>query len=91
MSVTVTEVQIHPAKETDKVLAYASIVLDGCFVVRDLKVIDGGDRYFVAMPSKKMKDGSYRDTAHPINTQTRLMVERKVLSAFNSVISSSAS
>ena len=42
-----------------------------CFIVRDLKVIDGDTKLFVAMPSKKMKDGSYRDTVHPLNSDMR--------------------
>ena len=68
----ITGVKIYPVSEK-KVRAYASIVFDQCFIVRDLKVIDGDTKLFVAMPSKKMKDGSYRDTAHPLNSEMREM------------------
>jgi stage V sporulation protein G len=55
-------------------------------VVRDLKVISGNNGLFVAMPSKKRKDGTYRDTAHPLNNQTRQMIESKVLDEYNKEI-----
>jgi len=79
----ITGVKIYPVSEK-KVRAYASIVFDECFIVRDLKVIDGDSKLFVAMPSKKMKDGTYRDTAHPLNTGMRQAIESKVLEAFHS-------
>ena len=78
----ITGVKIYPVSEK-KVRAYASIVFDQCFIVRDLKVIDGDTKLFVAMPSKKMKDGSYRDTAHPLNSDMREMIESRVLEAFH--------
>jgi stage V sporulation protein G len=78
----ITGVKIYPVSEK-KVKAYASVVFDECFIVRDLKVIDGDTKLFVAMPSKKMKDGSYRDTAHPLNSSTREMIESRVLAAFH--------
>jgi stage V sporulation protein G len=55
-------------------------------VIRDLKVISGNNGLFVAMPSKKRKDGTYRDTAHPLNNQTRQMIESKVLDEYNKEI-----
>jgi stage V sporulation protein G len=55
-------------------------------VVRDLKVIDGNNGLFVAMPSKKRKDGTYRDTAHPLNNQTRQMIESIVLAEYDKEI-----
>ena len=78
----VTEVKIFPVQE-DRLKAYATITFDNCFVVRDLKVISGNNGLFVAMPSKKRKDGTYRDTAHPLNNQTRQMIESKVLGEYN--------
>jgi stage V sporulation protein G len=77
----VTDVKIFPVREK-RVKAYASIVLDDCFIVRDLKVIHGDSKLFVAMPSKKMKDGSYRDTVHPLNNTTRQKIEVRVLDAY---------
>ena len=78
----VTEVRIFPVQE-DRVKAYVTITFDHCFVVRDLKVISGNNGLFVAMPSKKRKDGTYRDTAHPLDNKTRQMIESRVLSEYN--------
>ena len=66
----------------DKLKAYASITLDGCFVVRDLKVIHGHQGVFVAMPAKKRKDGTFRDIAHPLNQDMRKALEQRVLEAY---------
>ncbi|OGP65256.1 MAG: septation protein SpoVG [Deltaproteobacteria bacterium RBG_16_42_7] len=77
----ITDVKIFPVGEK-RVKAYASIVLDDCFIVRDLKVIHGDIKLFVAMPSKKMRDGSYRDTVHPLNNVTRQKIESSVLEAY---------
>ncbi len=81
----VTEVKVFPVQE-DRLKAYVTITFDNCFVVRDLKVISGNNGLFVAMPSKKRKDGTYRDTAHPLNNQTREMIESKVLEEYNKEI-----
>ena len=78
----VTEVKVFPVNE-DKLKAYATITFDNCFIVRDLKVIHGQSGLFVAMPSKKRKDGTYKDTAHPINSETRAMIESRVLDEYD--------
>lgn len=77
----ITDVKIFMINE-DRVKAYASVVFDKCFIVRDLKVIRGDIKLFVAMPSKKMKDGTYRDTVHPLNNETRQIIEAGVLRAY---------
>lgn len=77
----ITEVRVFPVNE-EKLKAYATITFDRCFVVRDLKVIQGNNGLFVAMPSKKRKDGTFKDTAHPLNTETREMIESKVLEEY---------
>jgi stage V sporulation protein G len=77
----ITEVKIFPVQE-DKLKAYVTIVLDGCFVVRDLKIINGSTGLFVAMPSKKRSDGSYKDIAHPLNKSTRVTMEKQILEAY---------
>lgn len=74
----ITEVRVFPVSE-ERLKAYATITFDDCFVVRDLKIIHGNTGLFVAMPSKKRKDGSFKDTAHPLNNATRRMIEEKVL------------
>lgn len=85
----ITDVQIFPVNE-DKLKAYATITIDDCFVVRDLKVIQGLSGVFVAMPAKKRKDGSFRDIAHPLNQETRAFVEGKILDAYKKHLSDSA-
>jgi stage V sporulation protein G len=77
----ITEVRVFPVSE-EKLKAYVTITFDDCFVVRDLKVIHGNSGLFVAMPSKKRKDGTFRDTAHPLNNETRERIESRVLSEY---------
>jgi stage V sporulation protein G len=81
LQVDITEVRITLRNE-EKLKAFASITFDDCFVVRGLKVINGSQGYFVSMPSRKRKDGSYQDVAHPINNEMRKKIEDKVLDAF---------
>ncbi len=81
----VTEVKIFPVQE-DRLKAYVAITFDNCFVIRDLKIIHGNNGLFVAMPSKKRKDGTYRDTAHPLNNETRQKIESIVLAEYNKEI-----
>ena len=78
----VTDVKVFPVNE-DRLKAYATITFDDCFVVRDLKIILGNSGLFVAMPSKRRKDGTFKDTAHPLNSETREMIETRVLERFD--------
>ena len=80
----VTEVRVFPVDE-DKLKAYVTITLDQCFVIRDLKIIRGNTGYFVSMPSKKRSDGTYKDIAHPINKETRALMEEKILEEYERV------
>src|SRR5512141_2942939 len=77
----VTEVRVFPVEE-DKLRAYVTITLDHCFVVRDLKVINGTSGLFVAMPATKRKDGSCSDIAHPLNAEMREKLEKVVLAEY---------
>ena len=70
-------------KEDSKLKAVASMTIDDCFVVHDIKVIEGQEGYFIAMPSRKASDGEYKDIVHPINTETRKQIIDIVLEAFN--------
>ncbi len=81
----ITDIKIFPVNEK-RIKAYASIVFDDCFIIRDLKIINGDNKLFVAMPSKKMKDGTYRDTVHPLNNETRQKIESNVLQAYEKEI-----
>jgi stage V sporulation protein G len=77
----ITEVRVFPVNE-ERLKAYATITFDDCFIIRDLKIINGNNGLFVAMPSKKRKDGTFRDTAHPLNNETRRMIEDVVLGEY---------
>lgn len=77
----ITDVKVFPVNE-DKLKAYATITFDNSFIVRDLKVISGNKGFFIAMPSKKRKDGTFRDVAHPLNSEMRKMIEDSVLEVY---------
>lgn len=77
----ITEVRVS-LREDAKLKAFASITLDNCFVIRGLKIIEGKTGTFVAMPSRKRKDGEYQDIAHPINNEAREEMERIVLAEY---------
>lgn len=69
-------------KEEGKLKAVASVTFDDCFVVHDIKIIEGNDGPFIAMPSRKTSDGEYKDIAHPINTEMRESIIASVLDAY---------
>ncbi len=70
-------------KDDSKLKAVASMTIEDCFVVHDIKIIAGQKDYFVAMPSRKASDGEYKDIVHPINTETREQIIKLVLDAYN--------
>lgn len=69
-------------KEDNKLKAVASITIDECFVVHDIKVIEAAEGVFIAMPSRKTNDGDYKDIAHPLNTETREILKKAILTAY---------
>lgn len=77
----ITKVTLRPVA-MNKVVAIASIVIDDCFVVHDLRVVNGGKGLFVAMPSRKLPNGDFRDICHPINTDARNAIQESVLAQF---------
>lgn len=77
----ITEVRVFPVNE-EKLKAYVTITLDNCFVIRDLKVIHGNSGLFIAMPAKRRKDGTFKDIAHPLNSDTRERMERTILAEY---------
>ncbi len=78
----VTEVRISPAKG-GKIRAFASIVVDDCFIINDLRVVEGReDQYFVTMPARKARNGQMRDIAHPLNRETREAIEERVIEEY---------
>ena len=77
----ITQVKVFPVDE-EKLKAYVSIVLDDCFLVSDLKVIQGPNGLFISMPSKRKKNGDFKDIAHPLNRETREQMERRILQEY---------
>lgn len=87
----ITEVKVYPVRQKDdKLKAFVTIVLDNCFVVRDLKIIQGNSGLFVAMPSRKKSDGSYADIAHPLNMDMRHKMEARILEEYSSLSAGSS-
>jgi stage V sporulation protein G len=79
----ITEVRVKRVDGENRLVGIAAITFDGSFVVHELRVIEGRNGLFVAMPSRKMPSGEFKDVAHPINSETRQMIENAVLEAFN--------
>ncbi len=79
----VTDVRIRKITSEGRMKAIVSITIDEQFVVHDVRVIEGNNGLFVAMPSKRTPDGEFKDIAHPINTETRELIQTAVLSAYN--------
>jgi stage V sporulation protein G len=89
VSMQLTEIRVFPVDE-DKLKAYVTITFDHCFVIRDVKIITGTSGYFVSMPSKKRKDGTYKDIAHPINQETRAMIEERIIGEYQKTLADTA-
>ena len=81
----ITEVKIYLANE-GKLKAYATMVIDNCFIVRDMKIIKSDKGYFVSMPSRRKKDGSFKDIVHPLDSQTRKDVEKRIIDEYLKVV-----
>ncbi len=84
----ITDVRVRKITKEGKMRAIVSITLDDEFVVHDIKVIEGDNGLFIAMPSKKSADGEFRDVAHPINGETRAVIQKKILEGYEKALSS---
>lgn len=82
----VTDVRIRKIQEEGKMKAIVSVTFDNEFVVHDIKIIDGQNGLFVAMPSRKMADGEFRDIAHPINAETRQKIQEAIFQEYEKVL-----
>ena len=78
----ITEVRVRKVNSGNRVKAIAQITFDNEFVVHDIKVIEGQNGLFIAMPSRKTPDGEFKDIAHPINTDTREKIQNSILKAY---------
>lgn len=80
----ITSVKVRKIeKEDSRMKGIASVVIDDCFAVKDIRIIQGEDKLFIAMPSRKYPDGEYRDVAHPINGDTRKVFEDAIIEEYN--------
>ena len=78
-SVTVRKIE----KEGSRMKGIASVLLDDCFAIHDIRIIEGDKGLFIAMPSRQTASGGYRDIAHPITQEVRTMFEKEILDAYN--------
>lgn len=87
----ITNVIVRTVKQGDgKLKAVASITIEDCFVIHDIKIISGNEGDFIAMPSKRVNDGTYRDIAHPINSETREYIRTLVMEAYAKTLADEA-
>ena len=84
----ITDVRVFPVDE-EKLKAFVSIIIDDCFVVSDIKIISGASGLFISMPSKKRKNGTFRDIAHPLNSETRKKIEDRILACYRETMARS--
>lgn len=82
----VTDVRVRKVLMEGKMKAIVSVTLDDAFVIHDVKVVEGQNGLFVAMPSRKTPDGEFRDIAHPINSSAREIIQSAVLQAYQEAI-----
>ena len=87
MQLKITDIRIRLVPNEDsKLKAVASITIDECFVVHDIKLIDGKEGLFMSMPSRKTPDGEYKDIVHPINTETREAIRGAIMEAYEKAL-----
>ena len=79
----ITDIRIKRVASDTKLKAYVTVTFDSCFVVHNLKIISGEFGRFVAMPSRRTRDGEFKDIAHPITTEFRQLVQERILEAFD--------
>lgn len=82
----VTDVRIRKVTEEGKMKAIVSVTFDEEFVVHDIKIIEGQNGLFIAMPSRKMPDGEFRDISHPINAETRKKIQDAIFEEYEKIL-----
>lgn len=79
----ITDIRIRKVSADGKLKAYVTVTFDDSFVVHNVKIIEGENGVFIAMPSRKTKNGEYKDVAHPINTAFRMRLQDRILEEYN--------
>lgn len=78
----ITDIRIRKVNSDGKMKAVVSVTFDEALVIHDIKVIEGQDKVFIAMPSRKTPDGEFKDIAHPINAQMREKLQNAIIAAY---------
>ncbi len=86
----ITDIRVRKINTEGKMKAVVSVTFDDSFVVHDIKVIEGQDKLFIAMPSRKTPDGEFKDIAHPINAETREKLQSEILAKYEESLASEA-
>ena len=79
----ITDIRVRKIDSGNRMKGIASITIDDVFVIHDIKIIESEQSLFIAMPSKKTSNGEFKDIAHPLNTETREMLQKMVIEKFN--------
>ncbi len=82
----ITDIRIRQMPPESKMCAVVSVTFDNCFVVHDIKIINGQGKHFIAMPSRKTPDNEFKDIAHPINIEMREQLSQAILDKYNSML-----
>ncbi|MDC7227044.1 MAG: septation regulator SpoVG [Spirochaetales bacterium] len=82
----ITDIRIRRVSADGKLRAYVTVTFEDCFVVHNVKVIEGKNGAFIAMPSRKTKTGEYKDVAHPINSEFRGLLQKKILEEYEKAL-----
>jgi len=82
----ITDIRIRKMEQDEKMKAVVSVTFDNSFVVHDIKIIKGDERLFIAMPSRRTPDNEYKDIAHPINVETRELLQNSILEKYQSTM-----
>jgi stage V sporulation protein G len=80
----ITDIRVRKVTGEGKLKAYVTVTFDDCFVVHNVKIIEGKSGVFIAMPSRKTRAGEYKDVAHPINPEFRAELQKKILDYYDS-------
>ena len=83
--IEITEVRIRKIKTNNRIVALATIEIDNCFMVNEVKVLKGENGLFIAMPSRKTSNGEYRDIAYPINKEIRELIQNVIIKEYNKI------
>ncbi len=81
----ITDIRIRRVSGEGKLKAYVTVTFDDCFVIHNVKIIEGKSGVFIAMPSRKTKTGEYKDVAHPINSDFRTQLQARILEAYEAL------